>query len=83
MPARDVYKRQVVFSVSNHEEDVVTALKRGADGYLLKDMEPEDLLSLIHISTTKGRGNLLNPGAGQKKGPWERFPGPKAVTPEG
>ncbi|BBU84393.1 hypothetical protein EIMP300_57930 [Escherichia coli] len=29
--------RIVVFSVSNHEEDVVTALKRGADGYLLKD----------------------------------------------
>ncbi|XPE52721.1 response regulator [Shigella flexneri] len=29
------------FSVSNHEEDVVTALKRGADGYPLKDMEPK------------------------------------------
>jgi two-component system nitrate/nitrite response regulator NarL len=28
--------RVVVFSVSNHEEDVVTALKRGADGYLLE-----------------------------------------------
>ena len=25
--------RIVVFSVSNHEDDVVTALKRGADGY--------------------------------------------------
>lgn len=40
--------RIVVFSVSNHEEDVVTALKRGADGYLLKDMEPEDLLKALH-----------------------------------
>ncbi|HCB1822535.1 TPA: two-component system response regulator NarL [Citrobacter amalonaticus] len=39
--------RIVVFSVSNHEEDVVTALKRGADGYLLKDMEPEDLLKSL------------------------------------
>ncbi len=39
--------RVVVFSVSNHEEDVVTALKRGADGYLLKDMEPEDLLKSL------------------------------------
>ena len=39
--------RVVVFSVSNHEEDVVTALKRGADGYLLKDMEPEDLLKAL------------------------------------
>mgnify|MGYP003365071668 FL=1 len=36
--------RIIVFSVSNNEDDVVTALKRGADGYLLKDMEPEDLL---------------------------------------
>lgn len=40
--------RIVVFSVSNHEDDVVTALKRGADGYLLKDMEPEDLLAALH-----------------------------------
>ena len=31
--------RIVVFSVSNHEEDVVTALKRGADGYLLKALQ--------------------------------------------
>ncbi|MGB8663349.1 MAG: two-component system response regulator NarL, partial [Serratia inhibens] len=40
--------RIVVFSVSNHEDDVVNALKRGADGYLLKDMEPEDLLKAMH-----------------------------------
>ncbi|MFP1591229.1 two-component system response regulator NarL [Escherichia coli] len=32
----------------SREEDVVTALKRGADGYLLKDMEPEDLLKALH-----------------------------------
>lgn len=36
--------RVVVFSVSNYREDLITALRRGADGYLLKDMEPEDLL---------------------------------------
>lgn len=40
--------RVVVFSVSNHEDDVISALKRGADGYLLKDMEPEDLLRSLH-----------------------------------
>lgn len=44
----DLSGRIVVFSVSNHEDDVVTALKRGADGYLLKDMEPEDLLAALH-----------------------------------
>ncbi|MHA6312434.1 MULTISPECIES: two-component system response regulator NarL [unclassified Pantoea] len=40
--------RVVVFTVSDHEEDVVSALKRGADGYLLKDMEPEALLKALH-----------------------------------
>lgn len=44
----DLSGRIVVFSVSNHEEDVVNALKRGADGYLLKDMEPEELLKALH-----------------------------------
>ena len=40
--------RVVVFSVSDEEEDVVNALQRGADGYLLKDMEPEELLKALH-----------------------------------
>ncbi|MEM6162023.1 two-component system response regulator NarL [Erwinia sp. P6884] len=44
----DLSGRIVVFSVSNHEDDVVNALKRGADGYLLKDMEPEELLKSLH-----------------------------------
>ncbi len=44
----DLSGRIVVFSVSNNEEDVVNALKHGADGYLLKDMEPEDLLKALH-----------------------------------
>lgn len=39
--------RIVVFSVSNYEDDVINAFKRGADGYLLKDMEPEDLLQAL------------------------------------
>ena len=36
-----------MFTVSDHEEDVVAALKSGADGYLLKDMEPEELLEQL------------------------------------
>jgi two-component system nitrate/nitrite response regulator NarL len=48
MRQTDLSGRIVVFSVSNHEDDVVTALKRGADGYLLKDMEPEDLIAALH-----------------------------------
>ena len=56
--------RVVMFTVSDHEEDVVDALQAGADGYLLKDMDPDEMirqlrqaslgrmvisLSLIHI----------------------------------
>lgn len=39
--------RIVVFTVSDDTNDVVTALKAGADGYLLKDMEPERLVDRI------------------------------------
>ena len=37
--------RVVMLTVSNAEEDVVAALRNGADGYLLKDMDPADLLT--------------------------------------
>ncbi|SFG78289.1 two-component system response regulator NarL [Neptunomonas qingdaonensis] len=43
----DVSSRIIVFTVSDNEEDVVAALKAGADGYLLKDMEPEELLASL------------------------------------
>ncbi len=41
-------KHVLMMTVSDSEEDVVTALRNGADGYLLKDMEPEDMLKGIH-----------------------------------
>jgi len=34
----------VMLTVSNSEDDIVAALRCGADGYLLKDMEPEEIL---------------------------------------
>ena len=36
--------RVAMLTVSDQEEDLVAALRAGADGYLLKDTEPEDLL---------------------------------------
>ncbi|MEJ2393167.1 MAG: two-component system response regulator NarL [Candidatus Thiodiazotropha sp.] len=38
----------LMLTVSDNEEDVLSALRVGADGYLLKDMEPEDILLSIH-----------------------------------
>ena len=37
----------LMLTVSDNEEDVLTALRIGADGYLLKDMEPEAILESI------------------------------------
>ncbi|MCF7201623.1 two-component system response regulator NarL [Pseudomonas oligotrophica] len=37
----------LLFTVSDAEEDVRDALRHGADGYLLKDMEPEKLIDQI------------------------------------
>lgn len=45
--AQGITSRIVIFTVSNYEEDVIKAMKLGADGYLLKDMEPEDMLDAI------------------------------------
>ncbi len=38
----------VILTVSDAHEDVVAALRGGADGYLLKDMDPEELLNKLH-----------------------------------
>ena len=37
----------MVFTVSDDRTDVISALKSGADGYLLKDTEPEELVDNI------------------------------------
>lgn len=36
--------RIIMLTVSDQAEDLMAALQAGADGYLLKDMEPEDLI---------------------------------------
>lgn len=46
----DIDSRIIMLTVSDHAEDLVAALRAGADGYLLKDMEPEDLLANIRSS---------------------------------
>lgn len=39
--------RVVMITVSDHGDDLVAALRGGADGYLLKDMEPEEMLEAV------------------------------------
>jgi two-component system nitrate/nitrite response regulator NarL len=40
--------RVIMLTVSDQTDDLVAAFRAGADGYLLKDMEPEDLMT--HLS---------------------------------
>jgi len=62
----------IVLTVSDAEDDLLEALRAGADGYLLKDMEPEDLcaslkkamsgITVLHDSLTDILKNaLVNP----------------------
>lgn len=47
MRAAGVDSRILLFTVSDDHRNVVDALKEGADGYLLKDMDPEQLIDSI------------------------------------
>ncbi len=38
----------VMLTTSNEERDLVECLRNGAQGYLLKDMEPDDLVKALH-----------------------------------
>lgn len=50
--ALELDSRVVMLTVSDSESHVVAALRSGADGYLLKDMEPEDILELLRTAAS-------------------------------
>lgn len=43
----DIVSRIIMLTVSDSDEDVVCAITYGADGYLLKDMDPEKILEKL------------------------------------
>lgn len=43
----DLDSKVVMLTVSDENRDLVNAVRAGADGYLLKDMEPEDIVSSL------------------------------------
>lgn len=48
--ACDLDTRVVMITVSDQAEDLVGALRAGADGYLLKDMEPEQMVESLEAA---------------------------------
>ena len=56
LKASSLKSRCVVLSVSDEERDIKEAMRCGADGYLLKDLEPEDLCVRLKSAI---RGNVV------------------------
>ena len=56
----EITSKVVIFSVSDNEADVLQALKYNADGYLLKDSEPEELIDKIN-QALKGEFVISDP----------------------
>jgi two-component system nitrate/nitrite response regulator NarL len=46
----DLDTRVIMITVSDAAEDLVAALRAGADGYLLKDMEPEQMVEALQAA---------------------------------
>jgi DNA-binding NarL/FixJ family response regulator len=63
---RDLLPRTAVIILTGHEEDehVFEGIKAGAQGYLLKDSEPEDLSRAIH--TVHAGNTIIAPDLAQK-----------------
>jgi len=54
--ARESDLRVVMITVSDQADDLVAALREGADGYLLKDMEPEEMVASLQAAAA---GNVI------------------------
>lgn len=67
--------RVIMLTVSDHTDDLMAALQAGADGYLLKDMEPEDLMQKLaeaahgKITISEGLTQLLVASLREKSRP--------------
>lgn len=47
MREADISARIIILTVSNAAEDLVSAIRAGSDGYLLKDADPNDILQQL------------------------------------
>jgi DNA-binding NarL/FixJ family response regulator len=52
--------RIIMLTVSDNDRDLFTAIKNGADGYLLKNLEPSQLFDVLDATS---RGESLIPGS--------------------
>lgn len=51
MRDKGVDARIIMLTVSDNDEDVIEAIRGGADGYLLKDMDPDEMVEKLKEAT--------------------------------
>lgn len=51
MRDKGVDSRIIMLTVSDNDEDVIEAIRGGADGYLLKDMDPDEMVEKLKEAT--------------------------------
>ncbi|WP_144392735.1 two-component system response regulator NarL [Pleionea sediminis] len=49
--AMGISSKIIMLTVSDNDADVIDCIRAGADGYLLKDMDPEDIIEKIKAAT--------------------------------
>ena len=64
----------LVLTVSRSQDDLFDALRAGAAGYLLKDMDPEDLVAAVRRRARRRGG----PSGVPRRQPHRRVPAPRA-----
>jgi DNA-binding NarL/FixJ family response regulator len=76
----------VILTVSDEDEELFAAIKGGAEGYLLKDLRPEELVDLLH-GVMKGETPISAAVAGKllrefRTRPWHDTgqPGDRSLT---
>ena len=81
----------VVLTTFDDEESVFAALRAGASGFLVKDVEPEDLLQAVRVvargdallSPSVTRAVIAQFAAGKPARPAPAVPGPRRQAPPG
>ncbi len=49
--AMDITAKIIMLTVSDNDADVINCIRAGADGYLLKDMDPEEIIDKVKAAT--------------------------------
>lgn len=74
--------RVIILTVSDTDDDLFNAIKAGADGYLLKDLKPDELFQMI-TGVMAGETPISAPVASKLLGEFRKRPWPDSAQTAG